>query len=109
MEPIQGEAGVKLPPPGYLKEARQLLKRHGALFITDEIQVLLSGRFVVVSLTASLGSLVWVARGSCSPFVRCDQTRACLRCLKFFFFCRTVLDAAAPTRSSRLTAAARAS
>jgi ornithine--oxo-acid transaminase len=38
VEPIQGEAGVKIPPPGYLAAARDLCAQHKALFITDEIQ-----------------------------------------------------------------------
>ncbi|HEY1970643.1 MAG TPA: ornithine--oxo-acid transaminase [Pseudonocardia sp.] len=38
LEPIQGESGVILPPPGYLASVRELCTRHGVLFIADEIQ-----------------------------------------------------------------------
>ncbi len=38
VEPIQGEAGVLLPDPGYLKKAADLCKKHRVLFIADEIQ-----------------------------------------------------------------------
>ena len=38
IEPIQGEAGVVVPPPGYLAAVRQLCTSHGALMIADEIQ-----------------------------------------------------------------------
>lgn len=38
VEPIQGEAGVVLPEAGYLKKAADLCKKHGVLFIADEIQ-----------------------------------------------------------------------
>jgi ornithine--oxo-acid transaminase len=38
LEPIQGEAGVIVPPPGYLATARQLCDEHGVLLIADEIQ-----------------------------------------------------------------------
>ena len=38
VEPIQGEAGVKIPPPGYLSKARALCTKHNALFMADEIQ-----------------------------------------------------------------------
>ena len=37
-EPIQGEAGIIIPPDGYLKEAFDLCKKHNVLFIADEIQ-----------------------------------------------------------------------
>ncbi len=39
MEPIQGEAGILLPPEGFLKAASYLCKEQNVLFIADEIQV----------------------------------------------------------------------
>lgn len=39
IEPIQGEAGIILPPPGFMKAAFELCKQHNVLFIADEIQV----------------------------------------------------------------------
>ena len=38
VEPIQGEAGVKVPSEGYLKKAAKLCKKYNTLFIADEIQ-----------------------------------------------------------------------
>jgi ornithine--oxo-acid transaminase len=38
LEPVQGEAGVILPPPGYLGLVRELCTRENVLFIADEIQ-----------------------------------------------------------------------
>uniref|UniRef100_A0A1I7U976 Ornithine aminotransferase n=1 Tax=Caenorhabditis tropicalis TaxID=1561998 RepID=A0A1I7U976_9PELO len=38
VEPIQGEAGVVLPDPGYLKGVSEICKKHNVLFITDEVQ-----------------------------------------------------------------------
>jgi ornithine--oxo-acid transaminase len=38
IEPIQGEAGVLVPPPGYLAEVRQLTAERGVLLVADEIQ-----------------------------------------------------------------------
>jgi len=38
VEPIQGEAGVVLPPEGYLSAAQKLCRDKGVLFIADEIQ-----------------------------------------------------------------------
>ncbi|MFF2653189.1 ornithine--oxo-acid transaminase [Streptomyces sp. NPDC058045] len=38
LEPIQGEAGVLVPPPGYLAGVRELTRERNVLFIADEIQ-----------------------------------------------------------------------
>jgi acetylornithine/N-succinyldiaminopimelate aminotransferase len=38
LEPIQGENGVVVPPPGYLTAAREITARHGALLVLDEVQ-----------------------------------------------------------------------
>ena len=38
VEPIQGEAGVVVPDPGYLAGVRQLCSRHNVLWIADEVQ-----------------------------------------------------------------------
>ncbi|KAJ1684312.1 hypothetical protein LUZ63_020605 [Rhynchospora breviuscula] len=38
LEPLQGEAGVNVPPPGYLAEARRVTREHGALLWLDEVQ-----------------------------------------------------------------------
>lgn len=48
IEPIQGEAGVNIPPEGFLKEAYDLCQQENVLFIADEIQAGLgrSGKFL---------------------------------------------------------------
>ncbi|HEY6292070.1 MAG TPA: aspartate aminotransferase family protein [Terriglobia bacterium] len=38
VEPIQAEAGIRLPPPEYLQAAQALCRRHGTLFVLDEVQ-----------------------------------------------------------------------
>lgn len=38
LEPIQGEAGIIIPPEGFLKEAYEVCKENNVLFIADEIQ-----------------------------------------------------------------------
>ncbi len=38
VEPIQGEAGINVPPPGYLQQARRLCDQYNALLVCDEIQ-----------------------------------------------------------------------
>lgn len=38
LEPIQGEAGVVVPPDGYLADARRITRAHGTLLWLDEVQ-----------------------------------------------------------------------
>lgn len=49
VEPIQGK-GVNLPAPGYLLAAQQLCRKHGALFIDDEVQCGMgrTGKFLAI-------------------------------------------------------------
>ena len=48
VEPIQSEAGIRLPDAGYLKEAQSLCSRYGALLVLDEVQTGMyrTGRFL---------------------------------------------------------------
>ena len=38
MEPVQGEGGYVFPPPGWLRDLRELCDRHGILLVADEVQ-----------------------------------------------------------------------
>jgi len=38
VEPVQAEAGILIPPEGYLKRAKEICEKHNVLFIADEIQ-----------------------------------------------------------------------
>jgi len=38
IEPIQGDAGIVVPPPDYFGKVMEICKRHGILFVADEIQ-----------------------------------------------------------------------
>ncbi len=38
LEPIQGEGGINVAPPGYLRAARELCDKYGSMLIFDEIQ-----------------------------------------------------------------------
>lgn len=48
LEPIQSEAGMRLPEAGYLKAAQELCAKYGTLFVLDEVQTGLfrTGRFL---------------------------------------------------------------
>jgi ornithine--oxo-acid transaminase len=49
VEPVQGK-GVNLPAPGYLLESQRLCRKHGALFVADEVQSGMgrTGRFLAI-------------------------------------------------------------
>ncbi|AOS61834.1 aminotransferase class III-fold pyridoxal phosphate-dependent enzyme [Actinoalloteichus hymeniacidonis] len=50
VEPVQGDAGILVPPPGYLRELAALAKRHGAVLIADEVLTFAkTGRFFAMS------------------------------------------------------------
>ncbi|OKI02369.1 acetylornithine aminotransferase [Streptomyces sp. CB02923] len=38
VEPVQGEGGVVLPPPGYLRRTEELVRRHDGFLVLDEVQ-----------------------------------------------------------------------
>jgi len=38
VEPIQGEAGIRIPPAGYLSRCAEICRAHNVLFIADEVQ-----------------------------------------------------------------------
>jgi 4-aminobutyrate aminotransferase len=38
VEPIQGEGGYLVPPPGWMRRLRELCDRHGILLVADEVQ-----------------------------------------------------------------------
>ncbi len=62
VEPIQGEAGVKTPDANYIPQAAALCRKHGALFIADEIQTGI----------ARTGSLLAVC-GNCNCERHCER------------------------------------
>ncbi|HEX3063412.1 MAG TPA: ornithine--oxo-acid transaminase [Usitatibacter sp.] len=38
VEPVQGEAGIVVPPEGYLREVQRICRKHNVLMIADEVQ-----------------------------------------------------------------------
>jgi acetylornithine/N-succinyldiaminopimelate aminotransferase len=85
LEPIQGEAGVIVPPDGYLRALRDIADRAGVLLLADEVQtgVGRTGRFLatehegvradVVTLGKGLGAGLPVAAMLCSRAVSCFE------------------------------------
>jgi 4-aminobutyrate aminotransferase/(S)-3-amino-2-methylpropionate transaminase len=63
-EPVQGEGGFIVPPPGYLQTLRQLCDKHGILFIADEIQTAFgrTGKFFAVEHSSVVPDLITVGK-----------------------------------------------
>jgi acetylornithine/LysW-gamma-L-lysine aminotransferase len=38
LEPVQGESGIIMPPPGFIQEVREICSKHSLVLIFDEIQ-----------------------------------------------------------------------
>ena len=70
LEPMQGEAGVIVPPDGYLVAAREITTRHGALLWLDEVQTGIgrSGRWFDHQREGITPDLVTVAKGLANGF-----------------------------------------
>ncbi len=65
LEPIQGEAGVVVPPEGYLARARAITREHGALLWIDEVQtgVGRTGAWFAFQESGVVPDLVTLAKG----------------------------------------------
>jgi ornithine--oxo-acid transaminase len=72
VEPIQAEAGILIPPDGYLKRAAEICKRNNVLLIADEIQTGLgrTGRLFASEYEGVRPDMVVVGKslgGGCYP------------------------------------------
>jgi acetylornithine aminotransferase len=65
LEPVQGEAGVILPPAGFLAAAREICDHTGALLIVDEVQsgVGRTGEWLACSAQGVVPDILTVAKG----------------------------------------------
>ena len=65
LEPIMGEAGVVVPPAGYLVAARDITTRQGALLVIDEVQTGMgrTGRFFAHQHEGIVPDVVTMAKG----------------------------------------------
>ena len=65
LEPIQGEAGVVSPPPGFLAAAREITRESGALLVLDEIQTGIgrTGAWFAHQLEGVVPDAITIAKG----------------------------------------------
>jgi acetylornithine/N-succinyldiaminopimelate aminotransferase len=65
LEPIQGEAGVVVPPEDYLRHARRITAEHGALLWLDEVQTGMgrTGAWFAHAVTGVTPDVVTLAKG----------------------------------------------
>jgi len=65
LEPILGEAGVIIPPDGYLRAAREITSARGALLVLDEVQTGIgrTGRWFAYQAAGVVPDVVTLAKG----------------------------------------------
>ncbi|HVP95406.1 MAG TPA: acetylornithine/succinylornithine family transaminase [Methanoregulaceae archaeon] len=70
VEPVQGEAGVIIPPAGFLEGVREVCDRMGALMIADEVQTGMgrTGKWLSIQHTKVTPDIVTLAKGIASGF-----------------------------------------
>jgi ornithine--oxo-acid transaminase len=71
LEPIQAEAGIRVPPPDYLRTVQALCARHGTLLVLDEVQTGLgrTGRFLAAHRFGVEPDMVVLAKALSGGFV----------------------------------------
>ncbi|HXZ67083.1 MAG TPA: acetylornithine transaminase, partial [Alphaproteobacteria bacterium] len=65
IEPIQGEGGIRVAPPGFLQALRELCDRHGLLLILDEVQTGIgrTGKLFAYELYGAVPDIMAIAKG----------------------------------------------
>jgi acetylornithine/N-succinyldiaminopimelate aminotransferase len=65
VEPIQGEAGVVVPPPGYLQALREITRKRGVLLVFDEVQTGMgrTGTFLASQAEGVLPDILTLGKG----------------------------------------------
>lgn len=116
VEPIQGEAGVIVPPDGFLADIRRLCDRHNTLFIADEVQTGLgrTGELVamdhehikpdILVLGKALSGGMAQCRKSSLLFLLYDLVQACIQS-RLYYLLRTLCFSSALENTDQHTAA----
>jgi len=73
VEPVQSEAGIRQPPPGYLEGAQAACRRHGTLFVLDEVQtgMFRTGHFLAAHQYGLEPDMVVLAKALSGGLVPC--------------------------------------
>jgi len=73
VEPLQSEAGIRVPPPGYLEGAQAACRRHGTLFVLDEVQTGMyrTGRFLAAHHYGLEPDIVVLAKALSGGLIPC--------------------------------------
>lgn len=76
-EPIQGAGGVIIPPPGYLKGLRELARKYGILYVSDEVITAFGriGAYYASELWELDPDIVILAKGITSGYIPLGATR----------------------------------
>jgi len=69
-EPVLGEGGIIVPPPGYFERVKEILDRRGILFICDEVQSGFgrTGRMLAIEHSGVVPDIVVTAKGIADGF-----------------------------------------
>ena len=70
VEPVQGEGGVRVPPPDYLRELSRLCRANGALLVVDEVQTgfCRTGPLFATAAAGAEADLLTMAKGIAGGF-----------------------------------------
>jgi acetylornithine/LysW-gamma-L-lysine aminotransferase len=70
LEPVQGESGIIVPPPGFIQEVREICSRHSLVLIFDEIQSGFgrTGKMWAAENWNTIPDIVCVAKGIAGGF-----------------------------------------
>ncbi len=74
VEPLQSEAGIRIPDAEYLKEAHRLCKRYGTLFVLDEVQtgMFRTGPFLASQHFGATADMIVVAKALSGGLIPCS-------------------------------------